>query len=112
MRDLVRAGIRALNLPLLVDDAHASATVTSIRGPEGLDVEALRKLLSQKYKVVLAGGQGDLKGKIFRIGHMGYAEPADLLQVLSTVELALAELGWPVTKGAAVRAAEEVLLGA
>ena len=110
LRDMVRAGIRALNLPLFVADEHASPTVTSILGPEGLDVEALRKLLNQKYNVVLAGGQGDLKGKIFRIGHMGYAEPIDFLEVLASLELALAELGWQVEKGAAVAAAEEVLL--
>lgn len=110
MRDMVRAGIRALGLPLFVtEDKNASCTVTSILGPEGLDVEGLRKILNQKYKVVLAGGQADLKGKIFRIGHMGFAEPTDMLTVLSILELALAEIGWQFQRGAAVSAAEEVL---
>lgn len=111
MRDMVRAAVRALGLPLFVaEDNNASATVTSILGPQGLDVEALRKLLNQKYKLVLAGGQADLKGKIFRIGHMGFAEPTDMLAVLATLELGLVELGWKLEGGAAVRAAEEVLV--
>ena len=58
--------------------------------------------------MVVASGQQQLKGKIFRIGHMGYCDPLDILTLLSAMETALHRLGRPVRWGAAVGAAEEV----
>lgn len=113
IRDMLRAAMLALNLELFVkDQAAASCTVTSIKGKEDLDVEAFRKVLLKDYKVVTAGGQQDLKGKIFRIGHMGYIFPLDIITTISAVEMALKQIGYPVTLGTGVKAAEEVWINA
>lgn len=104
---MTRAGIRALGLELLVQDAYASPTVTAVKGGEHLDVEAFRKELRQ-LGVIVAGGQQHLKGRIFRIGHMGYCDPLDVLTVFNAVELALFRMGVPIELGTAVKASEEV----
>jgi aspartate aminotransferase-like enzyme len=101
----VREGVKALGLKLLADESCASNAVTSVRKPEGVEVAALRKLMLEKYGVVLAGGQGSLKDDIFRIGHLGLVTETDILAVLGTLELALTELGVKVTPGAGLAAA-------
>ncbi|MGE5576715.1 MAG: pyridoxal-phosphate-dependent aminotransferase family protein [Syntrophothermus sp.] len=112
MKRMVRAGVRALGFELLAQDAWASATVTAIKGATGLEPDTLRKVVRTKYGVVLSGGQKSLEGKIFRIGHMGYATPMDMLATLAAVELGLAEItGANRHLGAAVRAAQETWLG-
>lgn len=110
MRDMIRAGIRALGLPLYVDEQWASPTLTAIAGEGAFDVEEFRKVVSAEFGVILSGGQGELKGKIFRIGHMGYATPLDMLTTLAAVELGLRRVGYDAPLGAGVRAAQEVLL--
>jgi aspartate aminotransferase-like enzyme len=109
MKRMVRRAIRALGLSLLAEDAWASATVTGVWGPEGVNPDDLRATLKKRYGVVLAGGQKDLTGKIFRIGHLGYTSPYDLLGVLAAVELGLVELGYPAALGAGVAAAQAEL---
>lgn len=108
MRDMVRAGVEAMGLPLYTQERWASPTVTAVEGPEGLDVEAFRRLVRQRFGVELAGGQGHLKGRIFRIGHMGYAGPLDMIAALAAVEQGLLASGFPVRPGAGVAAAQEV----
>jgi aspartate aminotransferase-like enzyme len=61
--------------------------------------------------VVLAPGQGPLKGKVFRIGHFGYFSELDILRGLAALEMTLQRLGFPVKLGAGVAAAESVFLG-
>jgi len=107
----VRAAMRALGLELLAPDEHASHTVTAVVGPEGVAVDELRRVLYSRYGVSVAGGQGVLRGKIFRIAHMGFVDRADVLAVLAALEMALAELNYPVALGSGVRAAQEVFLG-
>lgn len=99
-----RAAVEALGLQLFPDPAHASDTVTAIRNPEGLADAQLRKVLAEKYQVLLQGGQGALKGKIFRIGHMGIASWADLLITFAALERILAANGRLPTPGAGLRA--------
>ncbi len=101
----VRAGVKALGLKLFSDEAHASNGVTAIVPPAGIDADSLRALLSQRYSVVLSGGQGKLKGQIFRIAHMGAVSEKDLLGALGTLELALSEMGHRAEPGASVAAA-------
>ncbi len=109
MRDMVRKGTKALGLELLVaDDQEASCTVTAIKGDDRFDVEQLRKILRQDYKIIVAGGQGDLTGKIFRIGHLGYVHPLDIMTTIVGLELALKQLGFPVELGVGIKEAEEV----
>lgn len=110
MRDMTRAAIRSLGIPLMAEDAYAAATVTSCDPQGAFDAEALRKVLRTKHNVTIAGGQQHLKGKIFRIGHMGYCEPLDVLQVISALEVSLHQIGAPVELGAGVKAAQEVLI--
>lgn len=111
LMQMTRAGLKALGLPLMAQDAVASPTVTSVYGTKEVDVEALRGTLAQ-LNVRVAGGQQHLKGKIFRIGHMGYCEPGDILTVIATLEVALKKLNAPVTLGSGIQAAEEVWLHA
>ncbi len=91
---LTREGVKAIGLELLCDDERfASDTVTAIKCPEGVEVSALRNLLEDEYGVVVAGGQGKLSRKIFRIGHLGLVEEADIRQTLDSLEQALPRLG-------------------
>lgn len=85
---LARAGVRRLGMELLADEAHASNTVTAVRPPPGTDVKALLGQLRGR-GIVLAGGQGALSGKIFRIGHLGYVDEADIQEVLDALEAVL-----------------------
>jgi len=109
MRDMVRAAVKTWNIPLLTEDTYGSPTVTAVQ-PDNFDPEALRKLLKEQFNLSVAGGQQHLKGKIFRIGHMGYCSPADVLQMLSIIELALVQLDVEISLGEGVRAAQEVYL--
>lgn len=109
LRNMVRKAIVAIGLELFVkDDDQASCTVTAIKGDGSFDVETLRKVLRKDYKIITAGGQQDLKGSIFRIGHMGYTHPLDILTTIVGLELALKQIGYPVELGSGVKAAEEV----
>ncbi len=111
LAEATRAGVKALGLKLLPPENVASPAVTAVRGPKGIEVDALRKLLLDKYGVMFAGGQAELKGKIFRIAHMGYSDKLDVLSGLAALEMALSELGHKVTLGAGVKAAQKVFLG-
>lgn len=108
MKEMTRAAIRALGLELMTRDEDASPTVTSIHGGgQAWSSEAIRKELA-KINVVVAGGQQHLKGKIFRIGHMGYCQPLDVCTVISAVEYACVKAGVPIEIGQGVKAAQEV----
>jgi len=107
MRAMVREGLRALGFTLYVEDRWASPTLTAATGG-GVDPEELRKVVRKKTGVTFAGGQGELKGQIFRIGHMGAATPLDMVTTLAAIEIGMAELGVPVTMGRGVGRALEV----
>jgi aspartate aminotransferase-like enzyme len=102
-----REGVKAMGLELFSPDDDSSAVVTSIRAPEGVDSGELVLLLRDRHGVTLAPGQGELKGKIFRIGHIGYYDVFDVTTALAAVELALVELGAEVERGVAVTRALE-----
>jgi aspartate aminotransferase-like enzyme len=92
-----RDGVKRLGLELFCqDERFASDTVTAVKCPEGVEVSALRNLMEDEYSVVLAGGQGKLSGKIFRIGHLGLVEEADIRQTLDALAEALPKLGHKV----------------
>ena len=105
----VRAGVKALGFGLLADDSCASKAVTAVVPPPGIDAEALRKACREQYGVVLAGGQEDLKGKIFRIGHLGYADKMDVVTAFSALEMVGSQMGAKIKMGNAVAAVEEIL---
>ena len=98
---MVRSGVKEMGLELLCEDERfASDTVTAIKAPEGVDVSKLRTMMEDEHDVILAGGQGKLQGKIFRIGHLGLVEEEDIRDTLDSLEEALPKLGY---KPAAVR---------
>ena len=104
-----RAAIRAMGLQVYAS-APADA-LTAVVLPEGIDAEAARKLLKTRYGVAVAGGQEKLKGKIIRIGHLGYVDTLDALGAIAALEMVLAEMGVKVALGAGVAAAQKVILG-
>jgi aspartate aminotransferase-like enzyme len=102
-----REGAKAMGLDLFSPDVDRSAVVTAIRAPAGVDADELLLLLRDRHGVTLAPGQGDLKGKVFRIGHIGWFDVFDIASALSAVELALTELGAPIERGVAAARAFE-----
>lgn len=109
MAAMTRAAFYALNIPLLTKDADASPTVTAVK-PNDFSSEDLRKVLRTNFGLTIAGGQQHLKGVIFRIGHMGYCSPADVLQTISLIELGLQQIGKTIELGTGVKAAQATYL--
>lgn len=108
-RDLLRTAAKALGLKLLADDVCASPAVTAIFPPEGVDGEEVRKLMREDFNVEVAPGQGELKGKVFRIGHLGYVDSLDLIGAWAAVEVLFKRLGAKINFGAGVKAMMEML---
>jgi len=106
-----RAGLAALGFELFADARHASKTVTAANVPDDLDWKAFNAEVKRR-GVVLAGGQGKLTGKIFRLGHLGSVTLEEILGALSTLEFAALAHGRTVTPGAAVAAAQVAALEA
>ncbi|HEX6491501.1 MAG TPA: alanine--glyoxylate aminotransferase family protein [Gaiellaceae bacterium] len=102
-----REGAKAMGLELFSPDEDRSAVVTAIRAPEGIDATELVQSLRDRFGITIANGQGELKGKIFRIGHIGYFDVFDITTALAAVELVLAELGAELERGVAVTRALE-----
>jgi aspartate aminotransferase-like enzyme len=102
-----RAGAKALGLELFSPDEDRSAVVTAIRAPNGVESSQVVKGLRERFGITIADGQGDLKGRIFRIGHIGWFDQFDVATALAAVELVLADLGADVERGTAVTAALE-----
>ena len=92
LRDYFRGQIRKMGLKLVVTDEEASPTVTSIWPPAGVDEALWRKLLREKYDLVMAGGMGRLKGKIVRVAHMGFVSKKDLDHILDSFKKSLKEI--------------------
>lgn len=103
-----RAGVEALGLELFAK-ATPSPAITSVVSPKGLDSEKVLAAFASSHNITIAGGQGEMKGKVFRLGHMGYVGDFDVVIALAALEQVLAELGYPVDWGAAVGAAQKVL---
>jgi aspartate aminotransferase-like enzyme len=106
-KNIVRKGLKAIGCKLLADDAAASPAVTAIFPPEGVDAEKVRSEMRNRFGVELAPGQGDLKGKLFRIGHLGYVDKLELVATIGALELLFNQLGAKVDIGKGVKAALE-----
>src|SRR5579862_4413995 len=106
--EMTRAGVQALGLKLFAPSAPAAA-LTAIRPPSGIDSGAIVKEFRESFAAVVANGQGEMKGQLFRIAHLGYYDYLDTIGILAALEQVLARAtGKPVEYGAAVRAAQEV----
>jgi aspartate aminotransferase-like enzyme len=104
-----RAAAAALGLKLYPKE-NPSLSLTAIEAPAGVDGQAIYKDLRVKYGITGAGGQDKLKGKIFRIAHLGYADTFDVITAVAGIEMVLKGLGHPVKLGTGVAAAQEILM--
>jgi len=109
MAQAMREGMKAAGLSLFPKQ-NPSDALTVVSAPPGVDGQAVYKNLREHYGVTAAGGQDHLKGKIFRISHMGYMDSFDVIQALAATEMVLKGLGHPVKLGSGVGRAEELLL--
>jgi alanine-glyoxylate transaminase/serine-glyoxylate transaminase/serine-pyruvate transaminase len=104
-----RAAVEAWGLEILCQDPSVySPVVTSVLVPDSIDADALRKLIHEKYNLSLGTGLGKLKGKVFRIGHLGDCNELSLLAALSGCEMGLAAYGY-IPKASGVVAAQNIL---
>ncbi len=105
-----REGVKALGLELFCPSAPAN-TVTAVKVPQGLDGVKIVKDMREDFGVTIAGGQGeDMKGKLFRIAHLGYAVGFDVVVAMSAVEMALDRQGFSFVPGSGVKATQQALL--
>ncbi|MDG3004683.1 pyridoxal-phosphate-dependent aminotransferase family protein [Paludisphaera mucosa] len=109
MSEACQAGVQALGLELF--SARPAEGLTAFRVPEGMKDSQIRGKMAERFGVTTVGGQAKLKGKIVRIGHMGYTDELDVIAALAALEMTLAELGFDVEPGKAVTAAQQVLIG-
>jgi aspartate aminotransferase-like enzyme len=104
--EMTRAGVRAVGLELY--STSPAAALTAVRSPEGIDSGKIVKEFRESFDAVVANGQSEMKGQIFRIAHIGYYDYLDTIGILGALEHVLARCtGKPVEYGAAVRAAQE-----
>ncbi|MDD5005188.1 MAG: alanine--glyoxylate aminotransferase family protein [Candidatus Omnitrophica bacterium] len=87
----------------------SSDSLTAVRVPEGIDGEKLVKTMRDEYGVGIAGGQSQLKGKVFRIAHMGFIREKDLIVCIETLEEVLSKMGYKFEKGKGVKTIEKLL---
>ena len=87
----VSEAAKTLNLKLFADEKHLSPSVTAIQTEE-IDAVDFRKIIKNKYDILLAGGQDHLKGKIFRVGHLGYVNDRDIISVIAAIGNILIDL--------------------
>jgi aspartate aminotransferase-like enzyme len=109
LANATREGMRAAGLELFPTGTPSTA-LTAVKAPEGIDGQDIYKTLRAKYGVTAAGGQDHLKGKIFRIAHLGYADTFDTITAVAATEMAIASLGGKVNLGAGVKRAQELLM--
>ena len=108
LANATRNAIKALELEFFAK--RPGNVLTSVKVPSGIDGAALVKTIRDKFGVTLAGGQGTMKGNIFRVAHLGYADRMDIIAGIAAIEMALKEAGHPVRIGAGIAAAEEALI--
>ena len=92
--DMTRRNVKALGLELFADEKYASNTVTSIRAPKGLDGKLINKIMREDHDIILGGGQQELEGKIFHIGHLGWVDEKDIEAVFAALKVALPKAGF------------------
>ncbi len=109
LANATRAGVKALGLELYSKESPSNS-VTAVCAPADIDGQAIYKNLREKYGITAAGGQDHVKGKIFRIAHLGYTDTFDVIIAIAGLEMVLKGMGHPVKLGTGVAAAEELLM--
>lgn len=105
-----REAVKALGLALYGEDDPEATSVTAVRVPDGVDGAELTRVMRLTYGVTIAGGQGKVTGKIFRLGHCGYFGPFDIITAVAALEMALRDVGFESELGAGVAGAQRVFL--
>lgn len=107
-KQATRAAMKALGLPLFAADSCASPAITAVM-PTGVDAEKIRTVMKKQFDIALAGGQDHLKGKIFRVGHLGFVCDRDILTAVAALEATLQLLGCDFNAGSGLKAASQCL---
>ncbi len=110
LANATREGVKALGLELFAS-SDSGNVLTSVKIPEGVTFDAGIKKLRDETGVTIAGGQDELKGKMFRVGHMGYVNEFDIVLAISAVEKILHENGYNVELGKGISRVQEILVG-
>jgi serine---pyruvate transaminase len=105
--DATRAGVKALGLELFSE--KPGNILTAVKTPAGIEGGKIVKTMQSKYMAYIAGAQDPMKGKFFRIAHLGYMGGFDVITALTALEMTLADLGYVFETGAAIKAAEPIL---
>ena len=103
-----RAGIKGMGLKLFGPDEDLNSAVTAAWVPEGIDGKQFVRMVFREHGIQVAGGQGEMAGRIFRIGHCGFFDAFDIIATIAATELALESLDYPVELGRGVGAAQRV----
>jgi aspartate aminotransferase-like enzyme len=109
LAEATREAVRAMGLEVFPQ--KPSNAVTAVRVPEGLDGNDLVSRMRDEHGITLAGGQAELKGRLFRIGHLGYMDHGDMLAVAGSLEETLADMGYDVEPGAGVSRMQRFFTG-
>lgn len=109
LAEMTREAARMLGLKLFAACSPANA-LTAICAPQGMDSGLIIKELRSRFAAIVANGQGSMRGKIFRLAHLGYFDVLDLVALLAALEIALVKLGQKIELGSGVRAAQQVYL--
>ena len=104
LADCTRSGVQALGMSVFAEEPSDALTAVSV--PPGVSSDDIERLMKEEFGAVVANGQGSMKGKIFRIAHLGYYDFTDMVGVLAALEVVLASLGQTPRLGEGVRAAE------
>lgn len=108
---MLREAFTAIGLSLVVEDEKAaSRAVTGVYVPDGVKWSEFEKILNEKYNVLVAGGQDELKGKIFRVGAIGYLGELDIISGIAAIEMALFESGYKFELGKGVSRAQKIII--
>ena len=107
---MTRAAVEALGLKLFAT-ASPAAALTAVAAPSGVDSTAICKVFRERFGAVVANGNAELKGKLFRIAHIGYYDYLDTIGILGALEQVMADVGGNAEFGCAVKAAQEVYAG-
>lgn len=105
-----REAYKAMGIKLFGKENEKANSVSAAWVPEGVDGKALTKIIREKYGITIAGGQGKMAGKIFRLGHCGYYDRFDIVSAISGLEMTLKELGYDFELGSGLRAVEQVFI--
>jgi alanine-glyoxylate transaminase/serine-glyoxylate transaminase/serine-pyruvate transaminase len=108
--EILRAGLEAMGLRLIVAEQQRLPQLNAVSIPEGVDEAKVRQRLLQEFNLEIGAGLGALAGKVWRIGLMGFASNVkNVLYCLGALDTVLTQMGAPIEKGVAVRAAQDAL---